>query len=258
MRREKVFIITFKEGIDMRLNTMKRTVMATALAVATAVAGIAGQAQAFSFNEGDLVLAIYGNNNEALYNLGSATSVLASGGPGITNFDVLSGLTAAGVGTNPVKYTLFGHNSGIGSLYAATSFPSSSINPNLLGLTVQFEASIGMQALGGFAGDTIAKADPKSFFSNLNQNGAGNMGGTWPVAMQGTLDQILNIMRGDVNTNTFTQVGRVQLTSNGLLTLGNPGPSPAPVPLPAAVILFGTGLTALVGIARRSFTRSAA
>ena len=54
----------------MRLNKVKRTVMATALAVATAVAGVAGQAQAFSFGENDLVLAIYGNNTEALYNLG--------------------------------------------------------------------------------------------------------------------------------------------------------------------------------------------
>ncbi len=55
----------------MRLNIVKRTVMATALAVATAVAGVAGQAQAFTFGQNDLVLAIYGNNTEALYNVGT-------------------------------------------------------------------------------------------------------------------------------------------------------------------------------------------
>lgn len=242
----------------MKARGIKRVMMAAALAVATAVSGMAGQAQAFSFSEGDLVLAIYGNNTEALYNLGNAGTVLAPGGAGISNLNVSTGLTTAGVGSNPVRYTLFGHDSTLGTLHAATSFASGAINPNLLGLTVQFEASIGMQALGGFTGDTIAKADSKSFSSNLNQNGAGNMGGTWPVAMQGSLDTILNIMQGDVNTNTFTQVGRVLLTSSGLLTLGNPGPSPAPIPLPAGVVLFGSGLIGLVGIARRKFAQMAA
>ncbi|MDP3597043.1 MAG: hypothetical protein Q8S75_08630, partial [Nitrospirota bacterium] len=71
----------------MRVTPFKRTVMATALAVATAVAGIAGQAQAFSFGENDLVLAIYGNNTEALINLGNANTVLAPGGAGITSLD---------------------------------------------------------------------------------------------------------------------------------------------------------------------------
>lgn len=240
----------------MRLNLVKRTVMATALAVATAVAGIAGQAQAFTFGEGDLVLAIYGNNTEALYNLGNGSTILAPGGSGISNLNVSAGLAAAGVGTSPVRYTLFGHNSSLGSLYAATSFASSAINPNSLGLTVQFEASIGMQGQGGFTGDTIGRADSRSFFANLNADGNGNFGGTWPVAMQGGVDTILNIMQGDVNTNTFTQVGRVLLSANGLLTVGNPGP--AAVPLPGVVVLFGTGLVGLVGIARRSFKRMAA
>ena len=83
------------------------------------------------------------------------------------------------------------------------------------------------------------------------------MSGSWPVAMFGNPGEILNILKADVSTNTFTQVGRVQLL-NGILTLGNPGPGGAPVPLPAGVVLFGSGLIGLIGIARRSFNRMAA
>lgn len=237
----------------MKVRGIKRMMMAAALAVATAVAG---QAQAFTFGEGDLVLAIYGNNTEALYNLGNGNSILSPGGAGITNLDVSAGLAAAGVGTNPVRFTLFGHDSTLGTLYAATSFASSAINPNLFSPTNQFEASIIMAGQANFTGNTIARADSRSFTSNLNAAGTATMLGAWPVTMQGSLDQVLNIMQGDVNTNTFTQVGRVLLTAGGLLTVGNPGPSA--VPLPAGVVLFGTGLIGLVGIARRSFNRMAA
>ena len=83
------------------------------------------------------------------------------------------------------------------------------------------------------------------------------MAGAWPVAMQGSLDQVLNIMKGDVAGGTFSQVGSALLTASGFLTVGNPGPAAA-VPLPAGVVLFGTGLIGLVGIARRSFNRMTA
>lgn len=232
---------------------MKRAMMAAVLAVATAVAG---QAQAFTFGENNLVLAIYGNNTEALYNLGDATAILAPGGAGISNLDLSAGLAAASVGTGTVRYTVFAHDSNVGTIHAGTSFASSAINPNGVFPTFQFEASIGMAGQGGFAGDTIARADYRSFTSNLNQAGTGAMAGTWPVAMQGNIEQVLNIVMADVNTGTFTQVGRVLLTAGGLLTVGNPGPSA--VPLPAGVVLFGTGLIGLVGIARRSFNRMAA
>ena len=240
----------------MKQSAFKRIVLATALAVAAVVSCVAERAQAFTFGEGDLVLAIYGNNTEALIDLGNESAILAPGGPGISNLNVSAALAAAGVGTNPVKYTVFGHDSNLGNVYAGTTFSPASINPNLLGLTVQFEASIGMQGLGGFTGDTISRADIHSFSSNLNQNGVGNFGGAWPVAMQGNLGQVLNIMLGDVNVNGFTQVGRVLLTADGFLTVGNPGP--AAVPLPAGVVLFGTGLIGLAGIARRSLNRMAA
>lgn len=240
----------------MKATGIKRMMLAAALAVATAVSGMSGQAQAFTFGEGDLVLAIYGNNTEALVNLGNANTILTPGGAGISNLNVSAELAAAGIGTNPVRYTLFGHDSTLGTLYAATSFASNAINPNLFSPTNQFEASIIMAGQANFSGNTIAKADFRSFSSNLNPAGTATMMGTWPVTMQGSLDQVINIMQGDVNTNTFTQVGRVLLTAGGLLTVGNPGP--AAVPLPAGVVLFGSGLIGLVGIARRSFSKLAA
>lgn len=239
----------------MKVREMKRTMMAAALAVATAVSGVAGQAQAFTFGDGDLVLAIYGNNTEALYNLGNFNTLLANNAS--TSIDVSAGLAAAQIGTNAVKYTLFGWDVTLpgGQIHAATSFtPAQIVGP--LDFTSQLNPSFAWSGSSTFAGNTIARSDSRSFTQNLNISGDGKLGGAWPVAMQGNLDQVLNVMRGDVELNTFTQVGRVLLTAGGLLTIGNPGPSA--VPLPAGVVLFGTGLIGLVGIARRSFNRMAA
>lgn len=240
----------------MKLNIVKRTVMATALAVATAVAGVAGQAQAFSFGENDLVLAIYGNNTEALVNLGNYNTLLANNAS--TPFNLSAELAAASVGTNPVKYTIFGWDVSLpnGQLHAASAFEPGSIPNSGLNLTNQFNPSVNMSFLPAFTGNTIAKADPGSFTQNLNLAGDGRLGSAWTVAMEGTLDSVLNIMRGNVETNSFTQVGRVLLAADGQLTIGNPGP--AAIPLPAGVVLFGTGLIALIGIARRSFNQKAA
>lgn len=236
----------------MKVRGIKRMMMVAALAVATAVAG---QAQAFTFTQNDLVLAVYGNSTEALYNLGTYNTLLAPGANTVIELGT-AGLSAASVGTNPVKWTLFGWDlataSGMG-LHAATSFSPAQITGTLDFLS-QFVPSTSWS--GGFSGDTVSSSSLNSFSSNLNTAGAGKFEGAWPVAMQGTIDQILNIMRGDVGDNTFTQVGRVQFTSTGQLIIGNPGP--AAVPLPAGVVLFGTGLIGLIGIARRSFNRMAA
>lgn len=229
---------------------IKRVIVASAVAVTAAISGLVGHAQAFSFNDGDLVLAIYGNNTEALYNLGATSSVLAPGG-GLHTLDVSAGLAQASIGSNPVRYTVFGHSlSGAPSVLAGTTFAPGQISAAQLGLTVQLEFSVSMQAFSVFDGNTIPQADPlKSFTSNFNLNGAGNFGGTWPVAMQGNLGDVLNIMNGNSEAGTFTQVGQVQLV-NGIVTFGNVVPSA--VPLPAGVILFGTGLIGLLGLTRQS------
>jgi hypothetical protein len=241
----------------MKVRSVKQLIVAAALTVFTAWVGMVGQAQAFSFGDGDLVLAIYGNNTEALYNLGIANT---RHGTGATfSLDVSAGLNQAQTGTNPVKYTIFGWDSSL-QVQAATKFlPSEVVGP--LDLTSQLNPSVAWSGLVTgmpFTGDTIAKSDTRSFSSNLDGAGDGKLGGAWPVAMQGQLGDVLNIMSGNAELNTFTQVGRVLLAANGLLTIGNPGPGGAPVPLPAGVVLFGSGLIGLIGIARRSFNRMAA
>lgn len=241
----------------MKLAAFKRTVAVTTFAMMTAIAGLAGQAQAFSFGDGDLVLAIYGNNTEALVNLGNYNTLLASGPD--TPFNVSSELAAASVGGNAVKYTIFGWDTSLpsGQIHSATAFDPGAIPTSGINLTNQLNPSVNMAFLPSFSGNTIAKSDPGSFSSVLDSAGDGKLAGAWTVAMQGSLDQVLNILAGNVSNNSFSQVGRVLLTAAGQLSIGNPGPAAAPVPLPAGVVLFGTGLIGLAGIARRSFNRMA-
>ncbi|MBX3302698.1 MAG: VPLPA-CTERM sorting domain-containing protein [Nitrospira sp.] len=242
----------------MKVRGIKRIMVGAAVAVLTAVTGMAGQAQAFFFGQNDLVLAIYGNNTEALYNVGDFQTRLAGGAT--FSLDVSAGLAAAQVGGNPVKWTVFGWDATLdsGQIHAATKFLPDQINTaGLLDLTSQLNPAVawsGFVTGMPFDGDTIAKSDARSFSSNLDGAGDGKLGGAWPVAMFGELDEILTIERGDVALNTYTQVGSALLTAGGLFTIGNPGP----IPLPAGVVLFGTGLIGLVGIARRSFKRIAA
>ena len=237
----------------MKLRGIKRIMVAAVLAVATAVAG---NAHAFTFGDGDLVLAIYGNNSEALYNLGNYNSKLANGAS--FTLDVTSGLNAAKVGTNPVLWTVFGWDTSLpaGQVHAATK--ANPIQPagTSLGLTNQFNPLAVWSGTQLNTADVIPKSDGDSFSSRINSGGDGKLSGAWPNAMEGVLNDQLTVVRGDVAANTFTQVGRVTLTNAGLLTLlGGVG---QPVPLPAGVVLFGTGVIGLIGVARRSFNKMAA
>lgn len=236
----------------MKQSAFKRIAMATALAVA-AVAFAAEQARAFTFGDGDLAVAIYGNSTEAVVNLGNYSSVLTN--PNQT-FDLSGQLATASVGTGTVRYTVFGVDSatGNGQVFAGTAFAPGSIT-GVFDINTQFNNTFGY-TVQSFTGDTVAKTNPASFSSNLNTSGTGSFDGAWPVAMQGGIGQLLNILAADYITNEFHQVGGALLDANGMLTIGNPGP--AAVPLPAGVVLFGTGLIGLIGMARRSFNRKAA
>ena len=63
----------------MRWTSIKRTVIATALAAITAIGGLAGQAHALQFASGDAVLVLYGNNTEYYQNLGNFNTLLSTG-----------------------------------------------------------------------------------------------------------------------------------------------------------------------------------
>jgi|GEM_PF-1091213 len=257
----------------MRCIAFTRAVTATAFTIATLVTGMAGQVQAFTFSNGDLVLAIYGNSTEAVYDLGTANTILTPGGAGIANQNVSAGLTAVqNSGTGTVKYTLFQFDAGFstgGGVIAGTSKTLAQASAGTVNFTNQLNAAgtwsglLGNSSVQsqftslGDGGFSISKTGTMSFSSNLNDSaGTDTMKGAWPVAMSGGLNVVLNLIQGDLDAGTTSQVGRALLTSAGFLTVGNPGPSA--VPLPAGVVLFGTGLIGLVGIARRSINRQAA
>ena len=191
----------------MGLTVFKRTTMATALAVTVAVVGLAGQAQAFMFGDQELVLAIYGNNTEALVNLGNANTLLTSPD---TVIPVSPELTAALVG-GPIRYTIFGIDStvGNGAVFGASSFAQGAI-------TGTFDLNNGFNNIGAytalpFTDNTIAKSATESFSSNLNTSGAGSFDGAWPVAMQGTLDTVVNIIDRVVDAASGTFGVRLEL-----------------------------------------------
>jgi hypothetical protein len=243
-----VYIITTKEGIGMGLTSFSRIVMATVLAVA----GVASQAQAFVFTEGDVVLAIWGNNTEALYNLGTIDTAFTAVNQ---TLDVSAGLAAAQSGVNPVRFSVFGASNFTGQIIAGTTTALSAVNRDLVNITQQLGVLGTWGPFSNFSGNTISRSDAASFSSRMDIDGP-SLNGTWPVDMYGSLGSILNILSGVDQEPGLTQIGRVLLAANGILTYGNPGP--AAVPLPAAVILFGSGLIGLVGLARRSATGRAA
>ncbi|MBA5866246.1 MAG: hypothetical protein GDA67_06055 [Nitrospira sp. CR1.3] len=235
---------------------VKRTAGAAALAVATVVGGVAGQAQAFSFTEGDVVVALWGNNTEALYNLGAASAVFAAG-PDQT-LDVSAGLTAASSGGNPVRISVFSGNNFTGQILGGTPTALSGVNRDNVSPFLQL-GTLGVWGPGSnFSGNTIAKADPNSFSSRVAVDQP-SIDGTWPVDMFGGVGTVLNVLSAIDGEPGLTQVGRVLLAAgSGLLQFGNPGPGGAPIPVPAAAILFGSGLIGLAGVARRSMLGTAA
>jgi len=248
----------------MRLTTFTRTVMVTAMAVATAVAGVAGQAQAFSFSDTtfDVVVALYGGSGtqEGLYNLGTASSVFTAG-PNQTL--ALSSTDLTAVGTTGLKFTVFGSDIINDQVLGGTTVNPSSApfngNTNLINNSALETALNQWAPHSSFTGNTIAKTDPNSYSNRIVFSGQSvdNLGGSFPVNMFGNAGDILNVLLSATGDGTLHQLGRVQLLLSGCpaggacLVFGNPGPSA--VPIPAAAVLFGTGLIGLVGVARRSF-----
>lgn len=244
-----------------------KAMVASVAAVGLVLSSFASQAQAFDFGDNDIVLAIFGNGTEALYNLGQRDTVFAAG---VQEFgqNVLAGITAAdgGPSGNPIRFTVFGVDQANELIQGGTTSPITAVDRTRTSQAIQLNV-VGnwIDTPSAFLGDTIGKSDPNSystriqFFSGPNPLALLNLGGTWGtqgVVMTGFVGDILNVLETGVGVG-LSQIGRVQLTADGRILYGNPGPVSA-VPLPGVVVLFGTGLVGLVGLARRSFSRKAA
>src|SRR5262245_50984439 len=100
----------------MRRFDWKQSVRALFVAVATVAGreGLTAEAEAFQFNNGDLVLAIYGNNTEFYYDIGSKSTLLAPGGQMTVNISALPGLPFAPgsgvVGGPQTQWSIVGRN----------------------------------------------------------------------------------------------------------------------------------------------------
>lgn len=264
------------------MNRVKKAVLALAGAAVMVTGAMSQSAQAFTFSEGDMVLVIYGNRTagegaEALINLSSLTGQTMdqlTTGTATTNVDVSAYLNAAGViDTNPaspaypVRYTVMGYQA----------------DNNTGGFAVKGGSSTNLN--GGNGGSVLSTANGLNIWAGLvtdgnapnlisGQNGAvvgfGNtnsyttragtaerMWNGFSTVMAANLDQLLYIVKGDSETGeNLSGMGQAMLSANGIFQIT--GGQLAAIPVPAAVVLFGSGLIGLVGMARRNLFRQAA
>lgn len=251
----------------MRCSTWKKTpkAAATMLFAILGLAGLPNQTLAFQFNSGDLVLAIFGNNQEYITDLGPISSVLPASG--LTNtFNIgASALNplAATTGSQPIQWSLLeyqGTNAATNVIYAASSRDAAMLtalgNNSVNGQRNNMVAWNGfLTTAGGGSGSgaevLLSSTDPASFTSRFGMGG--DLNGSFVGPMQGDVDTLVNLIRGqNAGGNILSDAGRAILSASGQLTIcGGAGCSISAVPLPAAVVLFGSGLIGLVGIARR-------
>ena len=268
--------------------SVKKKIAILASTALMLVAGMGQSAEAFNFGQGDLILAIYGNRTsgegtEAIINLTNLTA--PNSGPNMNalsnpaqtyTFNLSAYLNAAGIIDNnpatpdyPLRYTVMGYqaDSGTGGF---SSLGGTSLS-NQVGT---IHGAVGNFANGMNSWSGAVNATPPSdlipgqngavvAFNNANSPStrtgtAEKLFNSFNVAMAGNLDQLLNLVQGDSELvdNPLLGKGQAMLFANGNFQIT--GGQLAPIPVPAAVVLFGTGVIGLVGIARRKLFGQAA
>jgi hypothetical protein len=266
------------------MKRMKKAVMALAGAVVM-VTGVLNQpVLAFNFQQGDLILAIYGNRTvgegkEALINLSDLTPVGGVGPVGdmnaLTNpsqtytFDLSAYLSAAGViDTNPatpdfpVRYTVMGFlDEGVTGGISIKAGSSTNLAGSVQGAIGN--TGVGLNSWSGNVNDTNApnlisgQNGAVVSFDSANSHStrtgtAERLFGGFNTAMAANLDQLLYLVKGDTELidDPLMGMGQARLFADGTFQIT--GGQLAAVPVPTAVILFGSGLIGLVGMARRN------
>jgi hypothetical protein len=255
--------------MTLRKSAFKAMLVAGMLAVA-GLGVIPQQAQALTFGANDAVLVIYGNGTEYYQNLGPSSAIPSS-------VTIASSFMSQLSGANPIEYTIIGGNAAnFGALPTSTfegsAVPSTNVStlsgwtPGRNGLIdqgqywttiVNWAAQVG--TIPGSA-HVLSSSDVNSFSSFF---GTGDrLNAAFPLRMSSNIDNALYLLgRSFLPAGTQTAqsaLGQAMLTllagsGNGQLTF-----TASAVPLPAAVVLFGSGLIGLIGIARRKYTQTQA
>jgi hypothetical protein len=192
--------------------------------------------------------------------LGSQSTLLSPGTT--TNISISPSVLSAVSGANPMKWALWGWNYDPNTGEATTMSASLTADPSTFtpaqvnGTATTFAWNSAANLYGQTTGDgllnvLVPAADPNSFSQTFGNSGS--MAGSFPVSVEGSFNSTLNVVEGNFGVGSAVNLGIVGLASlNGdgsLLTIS--GPTPSVVPIPASVVLFGSGLIGLVGIARR-------